>query len=85
MAVLNEFPDWMDRMIDREIRALLRAATAAGILTGWQGPHTARRSYCICPSLGGACERPLEYVIPYCEMLREGGVEPLYRNSEPVF
>jgi hypothetical protein len=72
-------------MIDREIRAMLRGATAAGILNGWQGPHTAQRSYCICPKQGAAMERPLQYVIPYCEMLRERGVEPLYRASEPVW
>jgi hypothetical protein len=72
-------------VIDREIRAMLRGATAAGVLTGWQGPHTSERSYCICPRIGDARERPLEYVIPYCEMLRESGVPPLYRASEPIF
>lgn len=71
-------------MIDREIRAILRGATADGILTGWQGPHLDVRSYCIAPSCGDADEHPLEYVIAYCEGLLQSGVEPLYRESEPV-
>lgn len=71
-------------MIDREIRAMLRGATAARLLHGWQGPHLAERSYCIAPRNAGATERPLDYVIGYCEMLAEAGVEPLYRASEPI-
>lgn len=43
-------------MTDRYIRAMLRAATAAGYLTGWQGPHVPRRSYTIAPSVGDAHE-----------------------------
>ena len=70
-------------MHDRYIRAMLRAATAAKILDGWQGPHVTARSYCIAPSTGGAMECPLEYVIGYCKMLALAGVEPLYRESEP--
>jgi hypothetical protein len=71
-------------MIDREIRAMLRGATAAKLLHGWQGPHLAERSYCIAPRNAGAMERPLDYVIGYCEMLAEAGIEPLYRASEPI-
>jgi hypothetical protein len=70
-------------MHDRYIRAMLRAATAAKILDGWQAPHVTARSYCIAPSTGGAMECPLEYVIGYCKMLALAGVEPLYRESEP--
>jgi hypothetical protein len=70
-------------MHDRYIRAMLRAATAAKILDGWQGPHVTARSYCIAPSTGGAIECPLDYVIGYCKMLALAGVEPLYRESEP--
>jgi hypothetical protein len=62
---------------------MLRAATAAKILDGWQGPHVTARSYCIAPSGGGAMECPLDYVIGYCELLAIAGVEPLYRESEP--
>ncbi|MGN6866865.1 MAG: hypothetical protein ACTHMY_00520 [Solirubrobacteraceae bacterium] len=62
---------------------MLRAATAAKILDGWQGPHVTARSYCIAPSTGGAMECPLDYVIGYCKMLALAGVEPLYRESEP--
>lgn len=71
-------------MIDREIRAMLRGATAAGVLTGWQGPHTDQRSYCIAPANGDAAERSLEYTIAYCQMLAADGVQPLYRQSEPL-
>ena len=71
-------------MSDRYIRAMLRAATAAKILDGWQGPHLTGRSYCIAPKHAEAIERPLEYVIGYCELLSAAGIEPLYRDSEPV-
>jgi hypothetical protein len=71
-------------MRDRDIRAMLRAATAAGILDGWQGPHQTERSYCIAPVNADATEQPLDYVIGYCELLVAAGVEPLYRDSEPV-
>jgi hypothetical protein len=70
-------------MHDRDIRAMLRAATAARILDGWQGPHVTARSYCIAPSGGGAMECSLDYVIGYCELLTMAGVKPLYRTSEP--
>jgi hypothetical protein len=71
-------------MIDRDIRAMLRGATAAKFLHGWQGPHLAERSYCIAPRGAAAMECPLDYVIRYCEMLAAAGVQPLYRASEPV-
>jgi hypothetical protein len=71
-------------MSDREIRAMLRGATAAKILHGWQGPHLCERSYCIAPADSDAIERPLDYVIGYCELLAVAGVEPLYRDSEPL-
>ena len=62
---------------------MLRAATAAKILDGWQGPHVTGRSYYLAPSGGGAIDCSLDYVIGYCEMLAMAGVEPLYRESEP--
>jgi hypothetical protein len=71
-------------MSDRDIRAMLRAATAAQILYGWQGPHLRERSYCIAPARCDPAERPLDYVIGYCELLSAAGVEPLYRDSEPL-
>ena len=70
-------------MHDRYIRGMLRAATAAKILDGWQGPHVTARSYCIAPSGGAAMECPLDYVIGYCKLLAIAGVKPLYRESEP--
>jgi hypothetical protein len=63
---------------------MLRGATAAKILDGWQGPHLERRSYCIAPRNGGASERALDEVIRYCESLATAGVEPLFRPSEPL-
>jgi len=62
---------------------MLRAATAAKILDGWQGPHLAERSYYLAPSAAGAVERSAEYVIGYCELLAAAGIKPLYRDSEP--
>lgn len=70
-------------MIDRYIRAMLRRATQTGILTGWQGPHTDERSYCIAPAAGGAREIPLAEAIEYVRTLEESGIWPLYRESEP--
>jgi len=72
-------------MRDREIRAMLRGATAAKVLDGWQGPHLRERMYCIAPRHAAAMERPLEYVIGYCEALAAAGIEPLYRDSEPLY
>jgi hypothetical protein len=71
-------------MTDRHIRAMLRGATAAKILNGWQGPHLDERSYCIAPRDAGASERPLGDVIRYCQSLAIAGVEPLFRDSEPM-
>jgi len=70
-------------MTDREIRAMLRAATAARFLDGWQGPHTSERSYCIAPVRGDATEHPLAYVLGYVRALEAAGIQPLYRDSEP--
>lgn len=62
---------------------MLRAATAARILTGWQGPHVTAGSYCIAPRNARAAERPLADVVRYCESLAAAGVKPLFRDSEP--
>jgi hypothetical protein len=70
-------------MTDRHIRAMLRSATAAKILNGWQGPHLLERSYCIAPCNAAAAERPLADVISYCESLAAAGIQPLFRASEP--
>ena len=70
-------------MTDYEIRAMLRAATAERILSGWQGPHVPNRSYCLTTQETGAAEESLEFVVGYCQMLRLLGLEPLYRESEP--
>ena len=40
-------------MSDRDIRAMLRGATAAKLLDGWQGPHMSERTYCIAPRHAG--------------------------------
>lgn len=71
-------------MSHREIRAMLRAATAARILHGWQGPHLDERSYQIAPIAADPAERTLDYVIGYCELLAAAGIQPLYRDSEPL-
>lgn len=71
-------------MTDRDIRAMLRGATKAGILTGWQGPHVTGRSYTISPTHGYAAECSLEHTIATCRALADAGIEPLYRASEPL-
>jgi hypothetical protein len=87
MSFPNDRPQITQRvrpMTDRHIRAMLRGATAAKILNGWQGPHLFERSYCIAPSNAAAAERPLADVISYCEALAAAGIEPLFRESEPL-
>lgn len=71
-------------MTDWYIRAMLRAATAQKLLTGWQGPHTDARSYCIAPKNADAAERDLGYVEDYVRTLETAGLKPLFRDSEPV-
>lgn len=71
-------------MTDRHIRAMLRRATEARILTDWQGPHVPRRSYTIAPANGDAAERPLGDVIQYVLALEAAGLKPLHRESEPA-
>jgi hypothetical protein len=71
-------------MNHRDIRAMLRAATAARILDGWQGPYLEGRGfYYIAPSGAAAIESSAEEVIDYCRLLAAAGIEPLYRDSEP--
>ena len=70
-------------MNDREIRAVLRGATAANILNGWQGPNQGPRTYYIAPKNAGASERSRDDVISYCQSLALAGVQPLFRDSEP--
>jgi len=64
---------------------MLRGATAAKVLDGWQGPHLSERMYCIAPRYAAAMEHPLDYVIGYCELLAAAGIQPLYRESEPLY
>jgi hypothetical protein len=87
MSFPNDRPQATHRvlpMTDRHIRAMLRGATAAKILNGWQGPHLLERSYCIAPCNASAAERPLHDVISYCEALATAGIQPLFRESEPL-
>jgi hypothetical protein len=46
--------------------------------------HLAERTYCLTPKLAEPMERPLDYVIGYCEMLVVAGVRPLYRDTDPL-
>jgi hypothetical protein len=71
-------------MTDRYIRAMLRRATQVRILTGWQGPHVPDRSYTVAPTNGPAGEWPLDRVRIYVAGLETAGLEPLYRESEPL-
>jgi hypothetical protein len=68
---------------------MLRRATQAGILAGWQGPHwlgpgDEHRSYTVAPAAAPAGEWPVDDVVAYVETLQVAGIEPLYRASEPL-
>lgn len=69
-------------MSKRYIRAILRGATAAGLLGGWDGPFV-NDSYCLVEN-GRAHMYTRTDAIDVCLRLRFLGVEPLYRASEPV-
>jgi hypothetical protein len=69
-------------MSKRYIRAILRGATAVGLLGGWDGPFV-DESYCLVEN-GRALMCSRDGAIDVCLRLRILGVEPLYRASEPV-
>jgi hypothetical protein len=71
-------------MADRDIRAWLRGATRARILTGWYAyGFGAMRRYVISPEGVDTSTYSAHEVSRYCSMLREAGIEPVYRDSEP--
>lgn len=67
-------------MVTRDIRAFLRAATAARILTGWNfyEPRPGDRRWTYSPAEGRPCDVDEPEVIAYCGMLRSAGVLPRY-------
>jgi hypothetical protein len=69
-------------MDKRYIRAIFRGATAAGLLGGWDGPFV-NDSYCLVEN-GRALMCSRDGAIDMCLRLRVLGIEPLYRESEPV-
>jgi hypothetical protein len=69
-------------MSKRYIRAILRGATAVGLLGGWDGPFV-DESYCLVED-GRALMYSRAGAIDACLRLRVLGVQPLYRASEPV-
>jgi hypothetical protein len=69
-------------MTDYEIRAMLRGATKARLLTGWQGPHY-NGTFSIAPESAGAYVCSREHAISLCLMMRQAHIKPLYRSSEP--
>jgi hypothetical protein len=73
-------------MNEREIRAMLRGATREGILFGWYVPDFGLLKRFVVAPVGAptATYTPTD-AARYCEMLRESGVRPLYRASEPAF
>jgi hypothetical protein len=72
-------------MADREIRAMLRGATQAKILVGWYAyGFGALRRYVINPACLQTSTYSASEVSTYCAMLRDAGIEPLYRDSEPM-
>jgi hypothetical protein len=67
-------------VITRDIRALLRAATAARILTGWNvyELRPGERRWTYSPAEGPSRDVDEPSVIAYCGMLRSAGVPPRY-------
>jgi hypothetical protein len=67
-------------MVTRDIRAFLRAATAARILTGWNfyELRPGERRWTYSPAEGGSRDVDEPAVIAYCGMLRSAGVLPRY-------
>jgi hypothetical protein len=67
-------------MVTRDIRAFLRAATAARILTGWSfyELRPGERRWTYSPADGCSCDVDESAVIAYCGMLRSAGVQPRY-------
>lgn len=71
-------------MTERDVRAMLRGATKAKILTGWYAVgRVGDRMYIIAPAEGTTESYFQHAAEAYCGMLIESGVEPLYRDSEP--
>lgn len=66
---------------------MLRGATAAGVLSAWngEGEFGFCRAFWVFPRGARLGER-LEFpeILEYCERLREAGIAPLFRASEPV-
>ena len=67
-------------MVTRDIRAFLRAATAARILTGWNfyELRPGERRWTYSPADGRPHDVDEPAVIAYCGMLRSAGVLPRY-------
>jgi len=68
-------------MTDREIRGLLRGATARKTIQGWKGPF-ADGTYLLNSVTNHCRQRPREYMIEYCTQLRRIGVEPVYTDLD---
>lgn len=66
----------------REIRGLLRAATAAGIVQGWYQPTP--DTFLVSPAPAPTQSYSMSEASEYCDMLRASGLEPLFRDSEPL-
>ena len=67
-------------MVARDIRAFLRAATAARILTGWNvyEPRAGERRWTYSPAEGRSRDVDEPAVIAYCGLLRSAGLRPRY-------
>lgn len=70
-------------MTHRYMRAMLRAATAAGILNGWNGPDV-DQCYAVSPKDGPADRWSRDRVELYVAGLEQAHIEPLFRESEPI-
>lgn len=65
-------------MSNREIRAMLRGARKAGLIDGWYFYGSPANLRWAVSAQGRAPVHDHAGIVSYCDMLREGGIEPAY-------
>ena len=69
-------------MSERDIRAYFRGAVVAKILDGWYRPSAGQ--YITAPRNADTVRMTVDEAASYCAALPFAGVEPVYRDTEPV-
>jgi len=66
---------------DRDVRAMLRGAVAAKVIVGWYWyGFGALIRYVVHAGASNTVTHDRDAIVAYCGMLRDAGVEPLYRE-----